>query len=231
VTRSIYKLVKIQIAPRFPRGTLQGGAGSFSGHRGGLSANFGSLPMASRSFWRRTLSLESKYSASSLTKTRKNRLAISWNRSSTTVGPMGTCHSRRPRRTWIEFSLDIPNLNNKLVCEGIMLATRKGLNRPWLSSTRLPRSGPPRFSYKAVIMVCLIAKHIPRDKIKQREDLESALKTSRPSTSAKGRSTATHLYSWCGCHWGWSSSFIRPWCTSTLRTTITQSIISKRHSK
>lgn len=80
-----------------------------------------------------------------------------------------------------EYSLDIPNLYNKFICEGIMACNSQKYEQSLAFFSKAGKIMPSKlepYFYKAVTLVCFISKLIPKYlKPKQREYLESAMKT------------------------------------------------------
>ena len=80
-----------------------------------------------------------------------------------------------------EFSLDIPNLYNKFICEGILACNSQKYEQALSFFSKANKIMPSRiepFYYKAVTLICFVSKLIPKDlKAKQEEYLQSALKT------------------------------------------------------
>lgn len=80
-----------------------------------------------------------------------------------------------------EYSLDIPNLYNKFICEGIMACNSQKYEQSLAFFSKAGKIMPAKlepYFYKAVTLICFISKLIPKDmKAKQKEYLESAMKT------------------------------------------------------
>ena len=80
-----------------------------------------------------------------------------------------------------DFSLDIPKLYNKFICEGILACNGQKYEQAlgFFSKARkaLPLRQEPAF-YKAVTLICFASKLIPKNMPEKRHEyLESAMKT------------------------------------------------------
>ena len=80
-----------------------------------------------------------------------------------------------------DFSLDLPNLYNKFICEGILACNSQKYEHALTLFSKavkaLPYRTEPAF-YKALTLICFSTKLIPKEmKEKKKEYLESAMRT------------------------------------------------------
>lgn len=80
-----------------------------------------------------------------------------------------------------EFSLDLPNLYNKFICEGILACNAQKYEHALTLFSKAAKALPYRIEpafYKAVTLICFSTKLIPKElKDKKKDYLESALRT------------------------------------------------------